>query len=279
MRGEPGTAVRITVGRAGAPEPFDVTLVREVIRVESVAGELLAPGFPWLRIRAFQDGTAADAKLAALRLGREGGGLRGVLLDLRRNPGGLLDEAVRLADLFLDDGAIVTTRGRGGVEIARYEARSRGTLPPVPVVVLVDAASASAAEIVAGALQDNGRALVVGIRTFGKGSVQSLIPLDNGAGLKLTVARYYTPAGRSIQAEGIRPDVEVESLAAPKPDEETRLLGSVAERDQPRALAAEPDAGPTAADGPAIDDYQLRIAFQILQGQAQAGAKRSGKVP
>jgi carboxyl-terminal processing protease len=279
MRGEAGTEVRITVGRKGVPEPFGVTLMREVIRVESIAAELLEPGFPWIRVKTFQDGTAADARLAVERLGREGGGLRGVLLDLRRNPGGLLDEAVRLSDLFLDSGVIVTTRGRGGVEIARHEARSRGTLPRMPVVVLVDAASASAAEIVAGALQDSGRALVVGTATFGKGSVQSLIPLGDGAGLKLTVARYYTPAGRSIQAEGIRPDVEVESLAAPEPDEETRLLESVAEKDLPGALAVERGAATEQAGDPPIDDYQLRIAFQILRGQARAASRGSGKAP
>jgi carboxyl-terminal processing protease len=275
MRGEPGTEVTVTILRPGVPAPFDVTLAREVIRVESVAAELLAPGFPWVRIKAFQDGTAADAKLAVERLGREGGGLRGVLLDLRRNPGGLLDEAVRLSDLFLERGVIVTTRGRGGAEIARHEARARNTLPPVPVVVLVDAASASAAEIVAGALQDHGRALVVGTATFGKGSVQSLIPLEAGAGLKLTVARYYTPSGRSIQAEGIRPDVEVESLAAPEPDAETRLLESVAEKRLPGALAVEGQASDSGE--PAIEDYQLRIAFQILRGQAAAEARRAGR--
>jgi len=262
MRGAPGTEVRITVSRRDSPALFDVFLVREEIRVQSVAAELIEPGFPWIRVKSFQDGAAADARLAIERLDREGGGLRGVLLDLRRNPGGLLEEAVRLADLFLDSGVIVTTRGRGGGEISRYEARSRGTLPRVPVVVLVDGASASAAEIVAGALQDRGRALVVGTPTFGKGSVQSLIPLGEGAGLKLTVARYHTPAGRSIEEDGIHPDVEVEPLSPAAQGEEDRSSESAGEWDPSRPSPA--------------DDHQLGTGFRILRDRALAEPRRSG---
>jgi carboxyl-terminal processing protease len=281
MRGEPGTRVTATFRRAGKAAPFDVTMTREIIKVESVKGELLAPGYPLVRVLAFQDGTTADLEEAIGKLTAEGGGLAGLVLDLRGNPGGLLEEAVRTCDLFLDEGVILTTRGRGGEVLQTYEARSRGTLDRVPVVLLVDRASASAAEIVAGALQDQGRALLVGERTFGKGSVQSLIDLEDGSGLKLTVALYFTPSGRSIQAEGIRPDVVVESRTPPRSEEPDAGLGLYygGEADLPGHLA--PDTGRAAADeAPAIADFQLRVAFQVLRGlTSEAARKLGGKRP
>ncbi len=270
MRGEPGTQVTFTLRREGKDKPFDVTLTREVIHVESVKAELLSPGYPWIKVRSFQDGTTEEVKDAINRLTRESGGKKGVLLDLRRNPGGTLDEAVRLSDLFIDEGQLVSTRGRGDHIIQEFKANRRGTIADEPVVVLIDGASASAAEIVAGALQDHGRALVVGMRSFGKGSVQSIIDLGDGYGLKLTVARYFTPAGRSIQVEGVQPDVVVESLNPPEPDEETAAITEFAgEGSLPGHLSAEKSSGDD-GDGAAIDDYQLRIAFQVLRGLTRA---------
>jgi carboxyl-terminal processing protease len=266
MRGKPGTTVTATFQRAGADDPFDVTLERTVIQVDSVEGDLLGPGFPWIRVRIFQDGTTADVKKTINRLKKEGGGLKGLILDLRRNPGGVLHEAVLLSDLFISKGVIVTTRGQGDKTIEVYTARRRGTIDDVPMVALVDGASASAAEIVAGALQDHGRAMLVGVRSYGKGSVQSLIDLGDGFGLKLTVARYFTPLGRSIQVEGVTPDITVESRQAPLPDPETAAVAAApGEGDLPGHLkpitrdeAETPDE--------TIDDYQLRIALQLLKG-------------
>jgi len=279
MRGEVGTGVTITVRRAGLKEPFDVTLVRAVIQVESVEGELVAPGFVRVWIRTFQDGASARVREEVSELALEGGGLDGIILDLRRNPGGLVEEAVRVSDLFLRGGLIVSTRGRDGELLGEFLAQRRKNDYDVPTVVLVDGGSASASEIVAGALQDQGRALVVGTRTFGKGSVQSLIPLSDGSGLKLTIALYFTPAGRSLQATGVIPDVLVESRRPPEPDEETKILDeALAEADLPGRLEAGKGANVEAAE-PEIDDLQLRVAFHILRGltRAQKARARAGK--
>lgn len=279
MRGETGTEVTITIRRAGRTEPFDVTLQRREIEVESVKAELLAPGYPRIWVRGFQDGTAADIEDAIERLTLEGGGLDGVVLDLRRNPGGLLEEAVRVADLFIAKGMIASTRGRNEIVLQEFHARERGTLADVPLVVLIDGASASAAEIVAGAIQDHGRGLLVGMPTFGKGSVQSIIPLNQGAGLKLTVALYYTPLGRSIQAEGVTPDVVVESRKPPEPDDETRMLEEAPdEKDLPGHLqGGGGGADRSDEDEPEIADFQLRVAFQVLRGLVRSeSAKHKG---
>ncbi len=277
MRGKPGTGVTATFRRVGVEEPFDVVLERAVIQVESAKGELLTPGFAWLKIRSFQDGTTADVKKLLDRLKKEGGGLKGVLLDLRRNPGGVLNEAVLLSDLFISKGTIVTTRGQGDRTITTYRANRRGTIDHLPLVVLVDGASASAAEIVAGALQDHGRALIVGTKSYGKGSVQSLIDLGDGFGLKLTVARYFTPKGRSIQVNGVIPDIAIESRQAPSPDPETAAIAaSLGEGELPghlKPLTPRDTVQSDAVQGQNIDDYQLRIALQLLTGlarQAQA---------
>ncbi|MCP4692009.1 MAG: S41 family peptidase [Desulfobacterales bacterium] len=275
MRGEPGTEVTITVNREGIDNPFDVDLTREIIHIESVHGELLAPGYPWITVRIFQKDTASDVAKAMKRLTREGDGLKGVVLDLRRNPGGVLQEAVRLADLFVSSGDLVTTRGRGGDIIQKYKASKRATATTAPMVVLIDGASASAAEIVAGALQDHGRALLVGTRSFGKGSVQSIIDLGDGYGLKLTVARYFTPAGRSIQVEGVAPDVEIASRTAPEPDKETAALEALpGEGDLPGHLAAE-RTEQIAGEETLIEDYQLRVGFQLLGGLVRAAQAKS----
>lgn len=213
LRGKPGTKVTLTLVRAGTAKPFDVPMLRERIRIASVRGRMLEPGYGYIRIAAFQADTAADFETNLARLQGEAGGgtpgkrLKGLVLDLRSNPGGLLVSAVQIADDLLDSGKIVGTRGRIAVSDSQFNATPGDLLHGAPLVVLVDAGSASAAEVLAGALTDNHRGRIVGSRTFGKGSVQTVLPLDNGDSVKLTTARYYTPSGKSIQARGITPDV------------------------------------------------------------------------
>lgn len=208
MRGEAGTDIQMTILREGDNSPRTLTLTRQIIRSDSVKQELLEPGYGYLRISQFQSRTGNQLKDALATL-KQQGPLDGLILDLRNNPGGVLDSAVEVADVFLDSGLIVYTEGRLPDSDMRFSAQAEGTLTDVPMVVLINGGSASAAEIVAGALQDQGRAVVMGTRSFGKGSVQQVMPLGNGDGLKLTTALYYTPNGRSIQAQGIAPDVEV----------------------------------------------------------------------
>ena len=223
LRGAPGSKIVLTIVREGTPKPFDVPLTRETIRVNSVASRVLEPGYGYVRIKAFQTDTAAEFQRQIDKL-QQGGKLRGLVLDLRSNPGGLLLAAVQVADDLLDKGNIVSTRGRMSISDSTFDATPGDRLGGAPVVVLVDAGSASASEVLAGALRDNGRARVVGSRTFGKGSVQTVLPLDNGDSVKLTTARYYTPSGKSIQASGIVPDVVVKPESGGKP-------GSVVEQD------------------------------------------------
>ena len=208
LRGKPGSQLVLTITREGVAKPFDVTLQRQTIRVASVRGRMLEPGYGYVRVAAFQADTAADFERILDGLQAQAGGkLRGLVLDLRSNPGGLLTSAVQIADDLLDSGRIVSTRGRIAISDAQFSATPGDRMHGAPVVALVDAGSASAAEVLAGALTDNHRARIVGSRTFGKGSVQTLLPLDNGDSVKLTTARYYTPSGKSIQARGITPDV------------------------------------------------------------------------
>ncbi len=223
LRGAPGTRTVLTVQREGAAKPLELTVQRETIRISSVRGKMLEPGYAYLRISAFQADTANDFeqqldKLQAQAAGSVAGGkgLQGLVLDLRSNPGGLLTSAVQIADDLLEKGDIVSTRGRNPVADASFNATPGDRMRGAPVVVLVDAGSASASEVLAAALRDNQRAQVVGSRTFGKGSVQTLLPLDNGDAVKLTTARYYTPSGKSIQARGIEPDVVLKPDGAVK---------------------------------------------------------------
>ncbi|ALN82716.1 C-terminal processing peptidase family protein [Lysobacter antibioticus] len=220
LRGAPGSKVVLTIVREGRDKPFDVTVARETIRVASVKGRMLEPGYGYVRVSAFQADTAADFESQLEKLKTQAGGkLRGLVIDLRSNPGGLLTSAVQIADDLLEKGKIVSTRGRIAISDAEFGATPGDRLDGAPVVVLVDAGSASASEVLAGALRDNGRARVVGSRTFGKGSVQTVLPLDNGDSVKLTTARYYTPSGKSIQALGIIPDV---LLRAAKSEDDKR---------------------------------------------------------
>lgn len=214
LRGTAGTAVRLTLLRPGEALPREIGLVRQSIALASVNGRLLEPGFAYLRIAYFEADTAEELRRTLARLKAEAGGrLAGLVLDLRNNPGGLLTTAVESADLFLDGGLIVSTRGRGPAANTLYRAGPGDLLDGAPMAVLIDVGTASSAEVVAGALRDRGRALLLGARSFGKGSVQTLIELDNGDALKLTTARYYTPSGRSIQAAGILPDVSLPGTA------------------------------------------------------------------
>ena len=214
MRGEPGTQIRLLIVREGQPEPFEITLKRAIIRLDSVWSELLDEQFGYARVSQFQPGTAIELKqqLASLEI-ETADGLAGLVLDLRNNPGGVLDGAVAVSDLFLREGVIVTTRGRMKDSEVTYSATPNDIIVGAPIVVLVNSGSASASEIVAGALQDHKRAVIMGEKTFGKGSVQTILPMNNGAALKLTTARYYTPSDRSIQASGIIPDIESSNLA------------------------------------------------------------------
>jgi carboxyl-terminal processing protease len=239
MRGVPGTRVVLTVERKGWDRARDIPLVRRQVRVPSVDGDDLGGGVAYVRIRAFQERTdqelasaLAEARKRARAQGRDQPA--GLVMDLRDNPGGLLDEGVRVADRFLDSGLIVTTQGRNPRNTEKESAKPEGTEPDYPVVILVNDGTASASEIVAGALQDHKRAVVVGTRSFGKGSVQTLFGLDDGAGLKLTIARYFTPSGRSIQDVGITPDVPVSAAEGLPPG----LKGAERTKVDPQVAAA-----------------------------------------
>jgi carboxyl-terminal processing protease len=210
MKGAPGTSVSLTIARTGAKEPFDVKITREIINVKSVKARTEGQ-YGVIRISNFNENTGRETRDAIEKLKREVPGMKGIVLDLRNNPGGIVDQSVEVADAFLDGGEVVTQRGRDPRDIERYNAKPGDLVKGTPVVVLINSGSASAAEIVAGALQDRHRATLVGVTSFGKGSVQQVIPLRGGqdGALKLTIARYYTPSGRSIQKTGIEPDLEV----------------------------------------------------------------------
>ena len=226
MRGEPGTDITLTIIREGEEKPLKITITRDVIKVKSVRTQTLEPGFGYLRISHFQSRTAEDARAGVQQLKQDNNGnLNGLILDLRNNPGGILSAAVGISDLFLDKGLIVYTEGRIDDSRLKFNAKPADILDNAPIVVLVNAGSASASEIVAGALQDHKRGVIMGQKTFGKGSVQTVLPISNAAALKLTTARYFTPSGRSIQVSGIEPDVviarvKVESLE----DEDTHII-------------------------------------------------------
>jgi carboxyl-terminal processing protease len=213
MRGKKGTKIVLRVVRENEEKPRDITITRGVVKIKSVKYTDMGDGFAYIRITSFIENTGKDLEAAIVNhMKNNKGQMNGLLMDLRRNPGGLLDQAVKVSDMFLKEGVIVSTIGRNKAEKEVAMATKKGKYQNVPLVILVNEYTASASEIVSGALQDNKRALIVGQRTFGKGSVQSVIKLGDGSGLKLTVARYYTPSGVSIQAEGIHPDVEIEDI-------------------------------------------------------------------
>jgi len=203
MRGPKGSKINLSIKREGASDLLNFSIVRDTIRVQSVRSRMLEEGYAYIRLAQFQERSDRDLQRALEKLSSEKGGIKGLVLDLRNNPGGLLTQAVRVADLFLDSGLIVYTEGRSDNQKQKYFARKEGSWTDIPMVALVNGGSASASEIVAGALQDHKRAVVLGTKTFGKGSVQTILPLDDNSALRLTTARYYTPKGRSIQATGI----------------------------------------------------------------------------
>jgi carboxyl-terminal processing protease len=270
LKGPAGTQVVLEIMRDGFTAPQSLTLIRDRVRTVSVESKVLDPalGYVLVRVKSFQERTdralkkALDDARASLH-----GEIRGLVLDLRNDPGGLLDQAVKVSDRFLPSGVIVTTEGRNKRNVEVEKAREKDTEPPYPMIVLVNKGTASASEIVAGALQEHGRAVIMGTQTFGKGSVQTVIELEDGSGLKLTIAKYYTPKHRSIQELGISPDVVVAESAPPARPEEDQP----AERDLKRHFKNErADAQAAAKAKPAswTDDYQLRTAVDYLKAAA-----------
>jgi carboxyl-terminal processing protease len=261
MQGPANSEVQLVVDRHGRELTFKIKRAR--YEVKAVEGRLIEPGIAYFKIRVFSTNT--DSSLGELldQLSAKAKGFKGMILDLRRNPGGLLDQGIRVADRFISDGLIVKTIGKGGQVMDEARAHSRGTWEGFPMITLVDGATASAAEIVAGALQDHGRSVILGTQTFGKGSVQTVIDIDGcgskPCGLKLTVARYYTPNGRSIQGQGITPDVVVDATAPPPDPEESELPR---ERDLHKRLKNEQ--GDKQIESQRLDDYQLQMALDYL---------------
>ena len=252
MRGKPGTSIELTIVREGKDKPFKVSIKRDIIQVKSVKTRLLESGYGYLRITSFQAKTT-EALLEGLEtLKKENkGNLRGLVLDLRNNPGGVLNAAVGVSDAFLDAGKIVYTEGRVADAKMEYNANKGDSLNGAPIVVLVNQGSASASEIVSGALQDHKRALIVGQKTFGKGSVQTVLPLDEKTAVKLTTARYFTPSGRSIQAEGIKPDIALQPLKVKGDDNGADAFDPLSEADLSKHLA-NPNTKDQAEDKPAV---------------------------
>ncbi len=293
MRGPSGTSIRLTIFRPGRDEPFDVSVTRGVIELEPVTHELLSGNIGHIMINEFSRDVGSDvfASWEALR-SEASGRLSGLVLDLRSNPGGSLDEAVALSDLFLAEGRIVSQRGRARGETITYDAETvfRGDIAEgLPIIVLIDAGSASASEIVAGALQDHRRAVVMGDRSFGKGSVQSLLPIGRNSALKLTTARYYTPSGHSVQEGGIKPDIAVPQLSDPdlakrskfimrESDLRGHLVNELGLEDS--ALESDKSDDPRFKLTPAeleeqgIEDFQLHYAAETLRRTAPNAVAR-----
>lgn len=284
MRGPSGSSIKLTIFRSGRDEPFDVTVTRGVIELEPVTHELKPGNIGYISVNEFSRDVGSDVFAAWQSIRRDAAGrVNGLVLDLRQNPGGSLDEAVALSDLFLDKGQIVSQRGRARGESLVYDAESvfKGDMAKgIPVIVLIDAGSASASEIVAGALQDQRRALVMGERSFGKGSVQTLLPLGQTAALKLTTARYFTPAGHSVQEGGIDPDIQVPQLSDPdlakrekfrlrESDLRGHLVNEAALKDEDLEKDRKDDprfqltAEQLKAKG--IEDFQLNYALETLR--------------
>jgi carboxyl-terminal processing protease len=276
MRGKPGSILALTVIREGADKPLEIDIERAIIKTTSVRNRMLDDDYGYLRISNFQTKTTADLLKAIKKMQTEADGLKGLVLDLRNNPGGVLSGAVGVSDAFLNDGMIVYTDGRENDSKLRYDATNGDVLNGAPLVVLVNGGSASASEIVAGAMQDHARAIILGSKTFGKGSVQTIQDLPAGGAVKLTTSRYFTPNGRSIQALGIEPDIATKpgSWTRPESDSftplsESNLRGSLSnttvdEKDK----ADDENAEAEQEDNLVYDDYQLFEALNLLKGLA-----------
>jgi carboxyl-terminal processing protease len=272
MRGKAGTGVRLTIVRKGAEKPLEVAIVRAIIKVQSVYAKTYNDDVLYLRIVSFDKNVAASLKS---ELNARKGRIRGIVLDLRNNAGGLMDQAVKTTDIFVDKGVIVSQKGRVESENLTFNASRSGSVTDVPMVVLVNGGSASASEIVSGSLQDHKRAVVVGEKTFGKGSVQVVLPLDGGDAIRLTIARYYLPSGRSIQATGIVPDVEVKRVSVKEIENEFEVKesqlkghleaqsGSSGSSQKKNDVKDDPS---VITDSQLSGDYQLKTALGILRG-------------
>ncbi len=272
MRGKKGTKITLTIVREGVDQPLTIPITRDIIRVKSVKSQMLEPGFGYVRVTNFQAKTAQSLIEAVEALQEQNGEpLDGLVLDLRNNPGGVLNGAVGVSDAFLDEGLIVYTEGRNEDSELRYSATAGDVLNGAPIVALINDGSASASEIVAGALQDHQRAIIMGSKSFGKGSVQTILPLKADAALKLTTARYYTPSGRSIQAKGIEPDIVLENLTLAEaakdelnPLTEADLTGHLLSEDE---QTTRQEAKQEIPSSPLADeDYQLKEALNLLKG-------------
>ena len=272
MRGKPGSEIVLTIVRENQDKPIKITIVRDVIKVVSVKNRMLDGGFGYIRLSHFQSRTTEDMLKAISKLRSEAGGeLKGLVLDLRNNPGGVLNGAVAVSDAFLTDGLIVYTKGRVDESQLNFKAAPDDVLEGAPMVVLVNGGSASASEIVAGALQDHKRAVIMGSRSFGKGSVQTIIPINDSSAVKLTTARYFTPSGRSIHAEGIVPDIELGGIKVSPvevsevaPVKESDLAGHLENGNGKEKTPGSKKAKKTT--NLALEDYELSEALNLLKG-------------
>lgn len=285
MRGKVGTPIKLTIRREGVADPIEITLIRDVIKIESVKYEMVNDDIGYIRITTFNQNSDSGVKKAFAEFHEKAKKpLRGLILDLRNNPGGLLDQAISISDLFLDKGEIVSTRGRHEQDTKRDNATPGDIADGMPIVVLINGGSASASEIVSGALQDHRRAIILGTQSFGKGSVQTVMPLAGHGAMRLTTARYYTPSGRSIQAKGIEPDIivepaKVETIKSGERISEADLRGALDNNKQPKVdpaadpnvLGPQSDATKKDAKDPKkltnlADDYQLARAVDLVRG-------------
>jgi len=270
MRGAPGSDITLTVIREGEPKPLEIVVTRDIIRVKSVKSKTLENGYGYVRITQFQSRTGENLAQAISKLKDKNKDLKGLVLDLRNNPGGVLNASVAVSDAFINKGLIVYTEGRTDDSQHKFHATNGDIINGAPLVVLVNGGSASASEIVAGALQDHKRAIIMGTKSFGKGSVQTILPMNNGTAVKMTTARYFTPNGRSIQAEGITPDVQVKNLQVSK--QADVAVGRLKESDLSGHLSngngreekknAKKEDKQTLAE----KDYQLYEALNLLKG-------------
>jgi carboxyl-terminal processing protease len=269
MRGKPNTSIDLTIVREGEAKPLVIKITREIIRVKSVKNRMLEPGYGYVRITNFQSRTTTDLLKAISSLQKETR-LKGMILDLRNNPGGVLNGAVGVSDAFIEDGMIVYTEGRIDDSSHRYLATPGDSLNGAPLVVLINGGSASASEIVAGALQDHKRAIILGTKSFGKGSVQTIQELRNGSAVKLTTARYFTPLGRSIQATGIEPDIKLSTVKLSATDEKARVSYSEADLDgslsNPNGDGKSDEDEKKDSEALAESDFQLYEALNLLKG-------------
>ncbi len=293
MRGKVGSKIELTIVREGLAKPLDITIVRDVIRILSVRSRELEPGFGYVRISAFQGHTGEDLvdELEKLKTGANGS-LQGLILDLRNNPGGILGAAVAVADAFMDSGKVVYTEGRVNDAKLEFSATPPDLIDGAPLIVLVNEGSASASEIVAGALQDAKRAVLMGRKTFGKGSVQTILPMNNKAAIKITTARYFTPNGRSIQARGIEPDITINKIKVQAEEgADTRTVSEAqldrhlhnstqhaGDKDQIKPTAPESSSG-EARGKLATNDYEVYEALNLLKGMALLKTRTATTTP